>query len=846
MFSSAHLNTRSLSNNFDVFRNHVKEYKYDVIGVSETWLHADISDEVVLLDNYVLVRQDRLGRGGGVAVYLKNTFNFRVLHRESAAFIEQIWIEVTINDKKILIGNIYRPPKGELNLFYSALDSILVGFYATCEYIILLGDFNINILNPDGNPSLFEVTEIYGLKQLISEPTRVSGTSMSLIDLIFSNIDFIEVCGVRDVDVSDHMLIFCEINFKVSEPQSFSFTYRNLHNIEHLRFQSDLELVPWHVMYNMPEIDSKVIFFTESILNILETHAPLKRVNNKRKPYSPWITPNIRFMQRLRNRALNKFRASKEREDWNVYKQYRNITTTAIRAEKRAYLTYKLGICSNKEIWSEMKKINISKKPNVQLPISLQDVDRLNIFFTDLNNNNNMPNNDFINFFKEHRILPDMYDFKFNLVDQDFVLNILRSIKSRAFGADNLNITIIRLCCPAVINPLTHIINCCLGENYFPKKWKEANIVPLPKIKNPTEFNNLRSISILPVFSKILEKIMERQILDYLNNNNLIPEYQSGFRKGYSCVTALSQVTDDIFEALDKDQATVLILLDFTKAFDMVNHEILLSLLHYVGFSESALTLVSSFLSNRRQRVLLNGKLSNALNIVSGVPQGSILGPLLYTIYTSQLTKKLSKCKHHCYADDTQIYFSFKPSKAHEANLNINTDLNNIFAETQNLLLKINPAKSKAMLFCSDAHRTEILNSLRLQMNNDVIEFQSSAKNLGLVMDQKLKFSQHVTLKLKVGYSALKTIYSQKNYLSVNIKKMLCDALVLSPLNFCDTIYGPCLDCSDTYRIQKLQNSCLRLIFGIRRREHISHKLKDAGWLNMFDRRELHIICFFL
>ena len=185
-------------------------------------------------------------------------------------------------------------------------------------------------------------------------------------------------------------------------------------------------------------------------------------------------------------------------------------------------------------------------------------------------------------------------------------MDILQNIKTKVFGSDDLNITLILLCCPVVLRPLTHIINTCIENSYFPLKQKQANVVPLPKVGSPTDLNQLRSISILPTLSKVLEKIMELQMITFLNSNNIIPKLQSGFRTGYSCSTALSNVTDDIIRGLDCNRASILILLDFSKAFDMLNHEILLSILNYIGFSDASLRLVLSFLTNRIQRVVLD------------------------------------------------------------------------------------------------------------------------------------------------------------------------------------------------------------------------------------------------
>lgn len=392
---------------------------------------------------------------------------------------------------------------------------------------------------------------------------------------------------------------------------------------------------------------------------------------------------------------------------------------------------------------------------------------------------------------------------------------------------------------------ITHIINACINNSYFPKSWKFAHVLPLPKISNPSDYGHLRSISILPTLSKILEKVMERQINSYILAHNIIPEKQSGFRNGFSCSTALSDILDDVMTARDKSEAAILVLLDYTKAFDMIHHEILIAILKYIGFTNNSSSLVASFLTDRAQRVVLGGQESQSHNITTGVPQGSILGPLLYSIFTSNFVKYLKYSKYHLYADDTQIYLSFRPDEVAMANAQINHDLNRILNVSNDHLLKINPNKSTALLFCSETIREALLNTISLKIGSDIISFKECTKNLGLIIDSKLKFKEHVTLSLKRGFSMLKMIYSHRHYLSQKTKTELCDSLVLSHCNFADNVYGPFLDAVDTRRIQKLQNSCIRLICGIRRRRGVSYKLRELGWLNMFNRRALHSICLY-
>lgn len=481
----------------------------------------------------------------------------------------------------------------------------------------------------------------------------------------------------------------------------------------------------------------------------------------------------------------------------------------------------------------------------MDIPEHLHDADAINNFFVNSSNNGATLNNALIRFYNTNVKEGVDQIFSFEMISDLDVIKIIQNLKSKAYGYDKLNITLVHLCCPFIVPYLTHIFNECISTQYFPNNCKRALVFPLPKISRPSEFSHLRSISVLPIFSKILEKILECQISRFVNQNNILPIKQSGFRPGFSCATALADLTDDIIRAADDNKISILILLDYSKAFDTINHQLLVSILHYCGFGQSSSKLISSFLSDRIQQTVLNNATSEPLSVLSGVPQGSILGPLLFTIFTSTLHNSLQFCNYHLYADDTQLYCSFHPSELQECRDLINLDLANLLSVSSDHLLKINPSKSSAIIFCNDNIREYVSSELTLKIGSDVITFTDSAKSLGLIIDYKLRFRQHVTAKLQKAYGSLKMIYSQRHFLNVEIKKMLCDSLVMSHFNHCDTVYGPCIDSIESRRIQKVQNSCLRLIFGIRRPQRISHKLKTVGWLNMYNRRRLHLVCLF-
>lgn len=394
---------------------------------------------------------------------------------------------------------------------------------------------------------------------------------------------------------------------------------------------------------------------------------------------------------------------------------------------------------------------------------------------------------------------------------------------------------------PYILPFLTHIINMCIEKSYFPTSWKCAYIIPTPKIKQPIEFSHLRAISILPALSKILEKILDMQIRKFIDLNNILPRKQSGFRPGHSCATALADIVDDILTANDNSKLSILILLDYTKAFDMLNREILLAILAYIGFGINSQNMISSFLSERTQQVVLNHTFSEAKEIKTGVPQGSVLGPLLYTLYTSEFNGCLRSCDYHQYADDTQLYYAFETHQMALAIDSINEDLKSLYEISQQHLLQLNPKKCCAVLFGNKRNIT--ISDFIINIDGTPIQISESCKSLGVIIDSNLKFKEHVAEMTRRAYTSLKMMFSHRHCLNERTKKTLSDSLVLSHFNHCDIVYGPCLNASERTKIQRVQNSCLRFIYGMSRRAHITPKLQTIGWLSMTNRRQHHLAC---
>uniref|UniRef100_A0A1Y1M988 Reverse transcriptase domain-containing protein n=1 Tax=Photinus pyralis TaxID=7054 RepID=A0A1Y1M988_PHOPY len=518
----------------------------------------------------------------------------------------------------------------------------------------------------------------------------------------------------------------------------------------------------------------------------------------------------------------------------------RNYTTSAIKKEKRAYLDFKVKHDIN-QVWKHLRTLDIyNKRKAVGIPAHLNDADMMNTSFANVSTLDSQSENKLVKFYSEHLRKVFSKSFSFAEVDERTVLRHISRVKSKSAGSDGITIKMLNLCCPYILPYLTYLINVCLKTGTYPDDWKLAYVTPLPKISKPSTVNDLRPISILPVLSKVLEKVMSEQINEFLKVESILPNTQSAFRVGYSCTTALLNVTNDIICSVDQGALSALVLLDFSKAFDTINHKILISILNYIGFNPNATRLVENYLEGRLQHVVLREHISSAISITSGVPQGSVLGPLLFSIYTSNFHHSVHHVKFHQYADDVQLQFSFSASDSVKAISHINSDIKRIVHTSELHGLRINPLKSPFIIFGPRRTRTDHINNLAIKIKDMVLVPKQCVKNLGLWMDYDLRFKQHITAISRRAFGNLKLIFNHRQSLSYHLKVLLCESLVLSNFNYCDSVYGPCLDRSDTDRIQKIQNSCLRLIFGVKKYERISHKIKEVGWLNMGNRRYLH------
>ena len=846
-----HVNLGSLVSHFDAFADFLRASDFDALAVTETWLRADIGDHLVSVEGYSFVRVDRGSRGGGVGVYLRDTLPYSRIDAPEADTFEHVWTKFRVGRKLFAFGVLYRPPHPAdyPAAFTDSLQEVLASIFPTVDELIVVGDFNVNLLNVNKPKvqQLISLFDSFGLRQVVGEPTRVTASSATLIDLmVISCPDVVGGVGVEDLgNITDHFLTYCSITLPGPGSPPEVFESRCYGSIDGVRFRGDLMNMNWAHIFDLPDVDQKVSYFNTLVLALFDFYAPLVRRVRKRGRL-PWITYTIKEMIKLRDRANRRFRRTRNEAHWQYYKQLRNLTTEAIRREKKAYVQSALRGAAPRDLWRRLRGFGLTSSRGSVIPDSLCDPELLNTYFLESIRQLRTPaDRDLMHFYRYNRKSVGAPTFSFSDVVDSDVVRALDGIKSTAVGVDGIDVRMLRLCSSVVVPHMTHIFNCCLRNSVFPTLWKSGVVRPIPKSSRCASLGDVRPITLLPVMSKIFERLIASQITPYMESCAILPVRQSGFREGHSCCTALLDIVDDALAALDSGKNSILILLDFSRAFDILDHGLLLEILSYVGFDESCVGFFGSYLGTRRQRVVVRRRESSFRDVTCGVPQGSVLGPLLFAIYTCDLFTRLTVLKYHLYADDSQLYCSFASGDVSEVIDSVNDDLDSLAASVRNHALRLNPDKSKAILLsgrgglCRDDPRLNVL------LMDKRVEFFQTVRTLGVYLDEDLRFEEHIKKMTCRAFASLRLLYSGRDLLSGSMRRMLCSAMVLSHFNYCDVLYGPCLTVRCRRRVQVVQNACLRYVHGLGRREHVSHWLGRTGWLNMQQTRTLHSLSMF-
>jgi len=517
--------------------------------------------------------------------------------------------------------------------------------------------------------------------------------------------------------------------------------------------------------------------------------------------------------------AFKSFLENKTDANWRIFCRYRNRFKNCLRKIKRQKYCKIFEGKTTKQIWNVLRENGVQETNTDLRNLNCDNLNELNRHF--LSHQDSASNNATVPSF------PNRFNgFAFRNISVSELYCHIMSIKSNSVGCDLIPIKFVKLLFPYICDVLVFVVNSILTTSVFPDAWKIARVVPIKKKGSSTAFDNLRPISVLPALSKVVESIMKQQIMEYVDERALLNDRQSAYRSGHNTTSLLVSMTDLIRKNTFRTSFSVLLSLDLTKAFDSIQNLLLNNKLSTrYNFSASACMLVKSYLDNRSQFVQCSDSRSECLDVVCGVPQGSVLGPILFMLFINDFFECLDEnsCQIFMFADDIQILFFGQTHSLPETELLINDCLSRIESWMSENKLKINANKTKAMLFNS----LGVLDlQLHLSLNNTQIEFVDKLKCLGVTIDNRLTFESHIhALSSSINFT-LKRLYSLNVHLPLNVRKSVATSLLVSRLMYGIEVYSGTID-RHVAEIRRLFNRVVRFVFNIKLHESVSNAVID-------------------
>ena len=717
-----------------------------------------------------------------------------------------------------------------------------------------MGDFNINLLKNKNKSSndLIEMFHSFGLFSLINKPTRVVKNSFTLIDHIWSNcLDKLKNNFIIHTNISDHFPVFSLFDFNNYDKNHSSnrnfFSYRQFSDININNFKNDLELVTWDLVFSSSNADVAYDNFILIFKNIFDKNFPLiyksVNVNHDNKPY---INNNLKELIKQKNKIHKKY-LKKPLTFCTQYKSIRNKLNLLIKQSKCKYYQDKLNnnygnTKKTREVINEILNRSSTQKINNSFNINnnliddpLTVVQEFNNYYVNVGVNLAESIIDSTTSYVDYMGERTDNELVFNNISIDDVLLIVRNMKDSSAGYDDIPAKIVKIVINCIVEPLCHICNCSLSRGIFPSKLKIAKIIPIYKKDKKNCLENYRPISVLPVFSKIIEKAISLQLIEYLEHNNLLNQTQFGFRTGRSTVAAVLTLTDFILNSFDKNEFTIGIFIDLKKAFETVDHHILLQKLKYFGITNISFDLFNSYLSNRLQYVFYNDYSSEYKSVKYSVPQGSILGPILFILYVNDIHNCLHKLNNILFADDTCLFTSHESLNVLIQTVNEELSTFNEWLKANKLLLNVE--KSSYIVF---ARRKKIPPDIPVIIINDSSLKRTFEINfLGINLTHNLSWNLHIKTLINKLNKIKGILYLVGQYLTRPSKVLIYYSLIYSNLIYGNILWGRAPN-SILKGLVTCQKKIIRTVMNVNRSEHTHGLFVELEFLKI---NEINMFC---
>lgn len=828
LFKIGYLNVQGMNEKHVVLNNFANENRFDILCLSEHWCEENeisfhILDDFQLVNSFCRKQHIR----GGVAIYIKKALVNSSNRLDLSFLCIELHFEATciyFENLKIIVVTLYRSPRGDPLIFLEKLEELLNLFLSPQwkKYSIVVGgDINASF---DVTKDIHSVNEFKNLLRQFnfsytnSKPTR----ELACLDNIFTNVSREQVCcDIAEFNFSDHDAVWVEIkrlNLNDEKKEPKVVITRPMTQVRISFFMASLEDYDWNMLFdNLNHCSADVVFdkFFHTLLNLFDTNVPQRKckVNpltcnkNRNRHRNSWYTSQLADMKNILLLHLEFYRLHKTDRAKLSYLNARRDYKLAVNEAKKQYNFLSIETSKNKckKAWSVINTVAKSKQkdsilisPNEFNVFCVQSVD-------DICESIDRPNETVSDLLKCHNVnhpLEHRPYFSFSEVTPDEILNIVKKLNpSDSVDIYDLSCNILKKIINCIVVPLTHCINKCLIEGVFPEVLKLSRVVPIYKKGERNCPSSYRPISLTPVLSKVLESVIYYQVCDYLEGYNILSPTQFGFRKGKSTVQAIDSLIKKVLSAYENKQHAMATFCDLSKAFDCVEHHSLLDKLVYYRLIDSKVgNIFDSFLNNRKQIVCIGRERSKIAEIKCGVPQGSVLGPLLFILMINDLPSYINNSHSILYADDTTFF-------------NASSELDTLENITKETLSQVSIWFRANGFHLNESKTQQSLFSLR----DLPIEHLSSVKFLGVIIDSKLSWEPHikyVSVKLSRVVYLLRNL---KNHVPLNYVRSAYFAFFQSVITYGLLLWG---NSRHIQNILILQKKVIRIITGSEKLAH--------------------------
>ena len=824
------LNIQSLPAKYNELNLFLKEiagpgnFSFDFIGLQEIW-KLNFPEHYVLDNYHKIIHKSRVSRqGGGVGFYIKNNFNFKVLENLSVivdGIFESLVICVEAGSKKFILANIYRPNTAihnislaeQLDIFNNELSNLLEQISNLNKPAYICGDMNIDLLKINAHKpteTYFDNISAFGFLQLITKPTRIVNFSATLIDHLLTNdIKNNYKSGIITSDISDHLPFFHFIDIPIPPVKSKFITTRIFSENVFVKFADLLRRISWHDVLNCQDAQLSYDNFHKTFFELYDLHFPsvTKKFNKNFNKLEKWMTGGLLTSRRTKNSLFKAHLASPSPAFKEKYIKFRNLYNKTVRAMKKAYYDreFEKNKSNLRETW-KLLKVAINRRGGKNSDLLSLNIngflisdekilaENLNLYFTTIADKiaekivpTDRPPD------LNAKIFHSKFEMASNPISTQELLKQVKKLKSKtSLDKDGLSSIFFKKIILDIAEPIRHIFNLSLTHGHVPLQLKTAKVIPVFKGGDSTAIENYRPISLLSIISKALEKVVCSRFTKYLEENNVLNPAQYGFRPGRDTTQPIIQLLNKLSLASQSNEFTISIFCDLQKAFDCCDHEILLKKLKNIGLGGSELGWFSSYLSNRTQTVQVGGSSSELRKITRGVPQGSILGPILFLIYINDLPQA-SELFSLLFADDTTLAASGKNLVDLVAKVNV--EFQKVIEYFRSNKMLLHEKKTQFMLFnpsftnCSSSELEIYINNNNSEapfnpllcnklLNVDHNSQNSYVKFLGVLIEPNLSFKSHIkAVGKKISYS-LFMLKNAKKILSIKSLTQLYYSLI--------------------------------------------------------------------